>query len=106
MRDLYYTSARASIGLERIRENFVEGLPALLASAARADPHGVGDGGDHVAQAARRPFVVRAAGARAGGRAGAVDRQCDGVHALPGRGVLAAHVIVTVPEEYAYTSPK
>ena len=106
MRDLYYTSARPSIGLERIRKNFVEGLPALLASAAWADPHGVGDGRDHVAEAARRPLVVRAAGARAGGRAGAVERHCDGMHALPGSGVVAAHVIVTVPAEYAYTSPE
>lgn len=99
MRDLYYTSARASIGLKRIRKNFVQGLPAFLAAAAWADSYGVGDGGDHVAQAARRPFVVRAAGARAGGRAGAVDRQRDGMDALPGRGVVAAHVIVTVPTE-------
>jgi hypothetical protein len=99
MRDLYYTSARASIGLERIRENFVEGLPALLASAAWADSDRMGDGGDQVAQAARRPFVVRAPRACSGGRPRPVDRQRDRMDALPGRGVFAVHVIVSVPAE-------
>jgi len=90
MRDLYYTSARASIGLERIRKNLVERLPALLASPARSDPDGVRDVRDDVAEAARRPEVVRALRALLGGRA----RRSDGrMRALQMDQAVAAHGI-------------
>jgi hypothetical protein len=68
MRDLYYTSARASIALKRIRKNLVERLPPLLASTARPNPDGVRHVRDDVADAARRPAVVRARGALLAGR--------------------------------------